>query len=248
MGRQHSSTSGASCKGETLAPLRPRNRRAGSFYANSVPSRRFARKSGVASRQRDPSHPLAPFVGPLRIPASPYLRRILSRLVPALTSFSLHFGLCSLYHYIIFRILPRADNQVPRDGAPRRMFARSKYIRSLAALIRGYPSAASQLSQRYLFPTDQRWKKPQTGEQGRYHIHTSAVQRAVQDTVRKADPEKRATCHTSRYSIAAYLLEEAFDIRTVQGLLCNKDVEATMVCTHVLKRRGKGVWSPMDAL
>jgi site-specific recombinase XerD len=128
------------------------------------------------------------------------------------------------------------------------MFARSKYLRSLAALARGYPSTPSQFSRQYLFSADQRWRNPQTGEQSHHQIREPAVQCVVEDAVRKVRLAKRAPCHTSRHSVATHLLEKGFDIPTVQGLPCPKDVETTMVCTHVLNRRGRGVRSPMDAL
>jgi integron integrase len=116
------------------------------------------------------------------------------------------------------------------------------------ALARKYPNAASAWSWQYVFPAEQRWRNPKTGEQGRHHIHESAVQRAVKDAVRKVGLAKRATCHTFRHSFATHLLEKGYDIRTVQELLGHKDVKTTMVYTHVLNRGGRGVQSPMDAL
>ncbi|WP_439566510.1 tyrosine-type recombinase/integrase [Gloeocapsopsis crepidinum] len=68
----------------------------------------------------------------------------------------------------------------------------------------------------------------------------------MRDAVKLARVEKQVTCHTFRYSFATHLLQNGYDIRTVQELLGHKDVKTTMIYTHVLNRGGRGVQSPLD--
>ncbi len=116
------------------------------------------------------------------------------------------------------------------------------------ALERKYPNAAADWRWQFVFPQKHRWRNAGTGQQGRYHIHESLVQRAVAEAVRSAGLTKRASCHTFRHSFATHLLENGYDIRTIQELLGHKDVKTTMIYTHVLNQGGKGVQSPVDKL
>jgi site-specific recombinase XerD len=74
------------------------------------------------------------------------------------------------------------------------------------------------------------------------------LQKAVKQAVREAGISKPATPHTFRHSFATHLLEDGYDIRTVQELLGHTDVTTTMIYTHVLNRGGRGVNSPADRL
>jgi integron integrase len=116
------------------------------------------------------------------------------------------------------------------------------------ALDRKYRSAAGDWKWQWVFPQARRWRNTKTGEQGRHHVHPTLLQRAVKEAVRQAGVQKNVGCHTFRHSFATHLLEDGYDIRTIQELLGHRDVRTTMVYVHVLNKGGHGVRSPIDGL
>ena len=114
------------------------------------------------------------------------------------------------------------------------------------AIGRKFPNAARSWQWQWVFPATSRWRNEKRGEEGRHHLHESAVQRAVHRAAGEAEITKRVTCHTFRHSFATHLLERGQDIRTVQELLGPRDVATTMIYTHVLRLGASGVRSPLD--
>jgi len=116
------------------------------------------------------------------------------------------------------------------------------------ALARKYPNAPTQWAWQYVFVSGSYSIDPRSGAERRHHMDEKLLQRAMKRAVQAAGIAKPATPHTLRHSFATHLLQQGYDIRTLQELLGHADVATTMIYTHVLNKGGKGVTSPLDTL
>ena len=100
----------------------------------------------------------------------------------------------------------------------------------------------------WVFPSQNLSIDPKSKILRRHRIHHSNLQRQIKKSAFKARITKRVTTNTLRHSFATHLLEDGYDIRTIQELLGHSNLKATMIYTHIAQKNKLGVKSPLDSL
>lgn len=114
------------------------------------------------------------------------------------------------------------------------------------ALDRKYPNAGKEWGWFWLFPSKTLSVDPRKNTIRRHHVHQASLQKAFKLAAAKAGITKQASIHSLRHSFATHLLEKGYDIRTIQELLGHRNLQTTMIYTHIAKKNILGVRSPLD--
>ena len=145
-------------------------------------------------------------------------------------------------------IIPQLQSQLENTAVLHNLDLKEGYgeVELPYALDRKYPNAGWEWRWQYAFPSTRSSVDPRTGVIRRHHWYDTNISRALKQAVYSLHIQKRVGMHTLRHSFATHLLENGYDIRTVQELPGHKDVSTTMIYTHVLNKGGHGVRSPLD--
>lgn len=116
------------------------------------------------------------------------------------------------------------------------------------ALERKYTNAGKEWAWFWVFPSAKISVDPGSYIARRHHLFSGSLRKSFKEALRKTGIPKNATIHTLRHSFATHLIENGYDIRTIQDLLGHSNISSTMIYTHVAVRNKPGVISPMDKL
>jgi integron integrase len=116
------------------------------------------------------------------------------------------------------------------------------------ALSKKYPNADREWKWQYVFVSGNRSHDPRSGQIRRHHLDEKNIQRAIRNAANKAGINKHVKTHSLRHSFATHMLEDGYDIRTIQELLGHKDLNTTMIYTHVMNKGGLAVRSPLEKI
>ncbi len=152
-------------------------------------------------------------------------------------------------------ILPRAAKESLKDHLEQVKVLHEKDLEAghgevhlPTALDKKSPNAGKDWAWQYIFPANQLSVDPRTGKIRRHHISDKAIQSAIGVALKKAAIPKHATVHTLRHSFATHMLMNGINIREVQELLGHKNVETTMIYTHVIRDMTNAPKSPLDLI
>jgi integron integrase len=114
------------------------------------------------------------------------------------------------------------------------------------ALDRKYPNAGKEWPWFWLFPGKHRSVDPRSKIIRRHHLYERTLQRYIRQAAVEIGLSKPVSVHTLRHCFATRMLENGYDLRTIQELMGHTDIRTTQIYTHVVKRGAKGARSPLD--